>query len=382
MSGDDIDLPLDDSDFRGHESTLPYHRAHPEVSAHAHILAKSREYAALVNARKALYLDTKFWIKLRDASLGAPAEPADTELMAALRGTVKGGKLICPVAGDMISELLNIGDKGKRAAAAQLVDELSLGVTLRMEFERQGVELADFVRRQGRHPATAPARDLMWTCPGYSFGLAVPYHDKMDPATNLALQKAFIDHLYSLRYATQDRMLGRAPHDRSGLAEQLNQLNEQYAATVTSWPKLLSDEFRGMLDSAMDKMAESLEVIAEEYFKLPANAEDKAGAKATAPKFAAILATLFEQDRLGDYVPSLVIRAYLAAGVRWDKTRRYRENDFHDFAHAVAALPYFDLFATERSLAHLITVPLKLDRMYRAKVVKTTAELLAEVGKL
>lgn len=380
-----MNLSQDDFAFGGHVSTLAYHRAHPEVSAHAHILAKSREYAALVNSRKALYLDTKFWIKLRDASLRVPMEPNDVLLLAALRSAVQQGKLICPMAGDMISELLNIADKGKRAAAAQLVDELSLGVTLRMEFDRQGVEIEDFLRRQGRDPGTMPPRDLMWTCPGYSFGLAVPHHPKMDPATNLALQKAFVDHLYSLRYATQDRMLGQPPRkvaDRSPLANELNRLNEQHAATVTSWPKLLSDEFRGMLDTVMPKIAESLDVLAEEHFKRRATPEDQAASKATAPKLAAVLAALFEQDRIGQFVPSLVIRAYLAAGVRWDKTRRYRENDFHDFAHAVAAMPYFDLFATERSLAHLITVPLKLDQRYRAKVIKTTQELLAEVAKL
>jgi len=77
-----------------------------------------------------------------------------------------------------------------------------------------------------------------------------------------------------------------------------------------------------------------------------------------------------------------VIRANLAAGIRWDKTRRYRENDFHDLSHAVAALPYFDYFATERSLAHLISTQLKPDRRYRSQVVKTSDELVAVIGKL
>lgn len=71
-----------------------------------------------------------------------------------------------------------------------------------------------------------------------------------------------------------------------------------------------------------------------------------------------------------------MIRATHAASVRWDKKRQYRENGFHDFSHAVAALPYFDVFATEKSLAHLTSNDLKLNTRYGTKVVKTTAELI------
>lgn len=180
-------------------------------------------------------------------------------------------------------------------------------------------------------------------------------------------------------------MLGHKPEklpDRSGLADRLNQLNRQNVATVTSWPKLLREEFRGMLDASLPTIAQTLDGIAEQHFNRPASDADRAASKATAPQFAALLAGLFEQDRIADFVPSFVVRAHLAAGVRWDKTRRYRENDFHDFSHAVAALPYFDYFATERSLAHLISTQLKLDRRYRAQVVKTSDELLAVIATL
>jgi hypothetical protein len=369
----------DDADFGRSESTFAYHLAHPQVSPHGHILAKSRDCAAFVNARKALYLDTKFWIKLRDALLGAPAEPVDASLLTALRGAVKGGHWVCPVASDIVAELLNIGDETKRRAAAELVDELSQGITLLMEFERHAVEIEDFIRRRLGEPVT-PARDQMWTCPGFVFGLTVPTNPALDAATMMALQKAFIDHLYTLRYATQDRMVGQTPkklRDRSGFAAKLNQLNQQNAATVTSWEKLLREEFFGMLDVSLPTIARTLDGMAEQHFNQPASEADRAVSKATARQFAAVLGHLFDKKQLGDFVPSFVVRAKLAAGVRWDKKRQYRENDFHDFSHAVAALPYFDYFATERSLAHLISTHLKLDRVYRAKVVKTSDELMA-----
>lgn len=364
-------------------STIGYHEQHPEVSVHAHILAKSRERAALVNARKALYLDTKFWIKLRDASLGLPFEPADAESLAEICGAVASGRLVCPVATDIVAELTNIGDMAKRAAAARLVDELSLGITLRMETERLGVELEDFLRRPGgKKRATARIRDEMWTCPGYAFGLTVPTHPGIDPALQLAIQKAFVDHLYTLRYATQDRMVGQVPvglRDFSALAEGLNRLNGENAAAAKSFEGLLSNEFRGALDVSMDAIARALKENAQEHFGRLATAAEAEDAKKLAPKLAEVIARLFEEGRIAANVPTLVIRAYLHAAVRWDKTRQYKNNDFHDFSHAVAALPYFDLFATERSLAHLVSSQLKLDQRYGCVVVKTSAELLAAV---
>lgn len=375
-------LSADDADFAGGESTFAYHLAHQKVSPHVHILAKSRDRAAFVNARKALYLDTKFWIKLRDASLGAPAESADASLLTALRAAASSGQWVCPVSSDIVAELMNIGDQTKRRAAAELVDELSQGITLLMEFERHSIEVEDFIRRRLGESVT-PARDKMWTCPGFVFGLTVPTNPALDAATMIALQKAFIDHLYTLRYATQDRMIGQTPEklrDRSGLAEKLNQLNQQHAATVTSWEKLLRDEFFGMLDVSLPTIAQTLDGMAEQHFNRPASDADRAVSKATARQFAAVLGHLFDKKHLGDFVPSFVIRAQLAAGVRWDKKRQYRENDFHDFSHAVAALPYFDYFATERSLAHLISTHLMLDRVHRAKVVKTSDELLAVIA--
>jgi len=155
-----------------------------------------------------------------------------------------------------------------------LVDEFSQGITLRMEFERQSVEVEDFIRRRGRDPATTPVRDLVWTCPGLVFGLTVPYQPEIDAATMIALQKAFIDHLYAVRYATQDHLLGYKPrkqHGRSGLAEQLNQMNQRSAATVTSWIKLLHEEFRCMLEVSLQTIAQTLDGIEEEHFNRPAS---------------------------------------------------------------------------------------------------------------
>ncbi|MGB6223655.1 MAG: hypothetical protein WBG04_21665, partial [Haloferula sp.] len=72
----------------------------------------------------------------------------------------------------------------------------------------------------------------------------------------------------------------------------------------------------------------------------------------------------FRLGRLNGNFPTFTIRAAFAAAVRWDQRRKYKRNDFHDFGHAAAALPYFDIFATERSLRHLLVTDLKFDARF------------------
>jgi len=62
----------------------------------------------------------------------------------------------------------------------------------------------------------------------------------------------------------------------------------------------------------------------------------------------------FRLNKLAHHFPSLRISAGLHAALRWGRNRKYKASDLFDFRHAVAALPYCELFFTERSLHHLI----------------------------
>ncbi len=57
----------------------------------------------------------------------------------------------------------------------------------------------------------------------------------------------------------------------------------------------------------------------------------------------------------------------------------YKGNDLHDFGHASAALSYYDYFATDAGLHHLITNELRFDEKYGVTVFADAHEFLREL---
>src|SRR5687768_135569 len=86
------------SDERLHSMSglLPEHRQHPEVSLSQHRLNRIAELAGVVLQRKRIYLDTRYWLFLRDAELGRPQKRLHVELLDVLRTGVQSGQLLCP----------------------------------------------------------------------------------------------------------------------------------------------------------------------------------------------------------------------------------------------------------------------------------------------
>jgi hypothetical protein len=85
----------------------------------------------------------------------------------------------------------------------------------------------------------------------------------------------------------------------------------------------------------------------------------------------------FEARRISTEIPGVHISSGLHAAVRLDRNRKYKANDFEDFRHAVVALPYYDIFCTEKSLRHLLChQPLQYDQAYGTRVVSDDAEVL------
>ncbi|MCI4679080.1 hypothetical protein K9U33_10525 [Rhodoblastus acidophilus] len=72
---------------------------------------------------------------------------------------------------------------------------------------------------------------------------------------------------------------------------------------------------------------------------------------------------------------TLHIGGSLHSGMRWDKERKFKPNDYYDFHHATAALSYCDYFLTDGPLHVLITRPqLDLERVNDCKVLSDPAE--------
>src|ERR1051325_11371440 len=139
MKNEPIDIPPD-------RITINYHLAHPEISLEGYVRSKMLATADRVLARKKVYLDTRFWILMRDVFLGRSKDRLHKQISEKLCQLVTAGRVICPINADTLAELLKQRDATTRLATAKLIDELSLGAALQSAEERVRTELMHCVQ--------------------------------------------------------------------------------------------------------------------------------------------------------------------------------------------------------------------------------------------
>jgi hypothetical protein len=104
--------------------------ANSDISLAAYVRSRQIELSDGLKRKKAIYLDIKFWIILRDVVAGLRHDPVESELLSLLREGVVKRKFFCPISDSTFAELLKKVDVKSREMTADLIDELSLGITL------------------------------------------------------------------------------------------------------------------------------------------------------------------------------------------------------------------------------------------------------------
>ncbi len=90
----------------------------------------------------------------------------------------------------------------------------------------------------------------------------------------------------------------------------------------------------------------------------------------------------FKRTEISKLLPTLHIHALCHASVRWDKTRKLKGNDLFDFDHAATAVPYCDVFLTERPLQKLIEQKhLKINQDFDCKIISSISEAVEFLEK-
>jgi hypothetical protein len=219
-----------------------------------------------------------------------------------------------------------------------------------------------------------PLEDLVWSKLSYVMGFLHPHGTPFDPATELAMQKAFFDHMWNMDMcqiidAIGDHPLPVQPFDV--LARQINELNAQHMEELRTFPQVYDREIHGMLDVFINVAVDVVEqmVISEYGPRAPLAPEQR---KKQERKLHNLLFAGLKKERTKKALPTLDILATLNASIRCNKKQQLKPNDFLDFQHATAALGYCDAFFTERSLRGQITAShVRLDEKYVCKVIAT-----------
>lgn len=357
------------------------HRAKPNVSVDDHLQTRIANLAQWVTSRRRIYLDTRYWILLRDATLNRAQQPIHDVLLDTLRQGVCAGTMICPLSVSTYFELLRQSDENTRNATIRLMDELSQGVTIQNENDRLKTEVLHFFTETiAQNTIPGPPISKVWTKVPYVLGTAIPSFPELSAAELKAIQKAFIDFMWTI---SLEEMMTDTPLPDDDCDKKLEEaayriskksLNEVHK--IKNYRELFLAEIGGFFDIHRDILTSTLETI---YLASYPNAPSYSKVQhiSIANTLENVFYNIFKHGKAGKSLPMAEIVSSLHAAIRWNKNRSFKFTDFSDIYHASAALAYCDVFLTEKFLATTLTrPPLSLDKKYGTTVVSCENEAL------
>ncbi len=372
-----------DPEFVG--ASIDAHRAAPHIDLKRHTRNKQLELANGLRERRAVYLDLKFWIGLMDAEAVSTDSPYG-DLLRALRRAVHCGRAFCPISDSCFLEVFKQSDPATRRRTAELIDELSLGVTIIPFDLRVGTEIAHLL-----HSALAPNQvfalyELVWTKLSNVLGYFSPSVNMFDADTGRAIEKAFFDYMWTIPLSEMERRIGDSlsggDEHHARLAETLTRDIQTHASGLKSFDQAYDHEVVGVLDLYAGRAASILLDMAPPSLG-PRPARDSEEYKDIERQSLGVLAAAIKTERGKATLRTLHIETCMHAAVRWNKGQKFKANDFFDYQHAAAAVGYCDAFFTERSLCSLLTrSDLALDKLYQCTVVATPEAALEYVSRL
>lgn len=359
---------------------IAQHLQHPEITTDTYEKQKIIALGVSLSSLIKVYLDTRFWILLRDVHIGRSRRQDVRRLLDTLRLSVQKGDLICPISDSIFLELLKQEDINTRRSTAELIDELSLGITLVPSQQRTGQELVGVFTKFADDGREYHVVDhLVWSKLGYVLGVVHPSLPSSDPDTERAVQKAFFDLMWDFPLATQIDTIGedgyQKPRSFEATANRINELNRDHQTEIHNFEQVYIDEFRGMLSLCMHHPRQWIEQQYEiktgkKYLSSP---EQISKYEHELYTFFGNLVALRREAAL--MLPTLHVSALCYSAIRWDKKRNLSANDIYDFQHAAAAIGYCDAFLTEKPLMTLLAQRnLKIKADFRCTIISEIEE--------
>lgn len=345
------------------------HRGQSQVPLIQHRRSRISELERALANRKPIYLDTKYWVYLRDPD-ESPDPEAIRELKASLYAGVASGKLFCPLSFALYDELMVIMPLERRLATARIMDDLSLGYSFSGPEDLYGLEITRFFLENSQTMRRFTyAVQPIWTRIGLLFGEAHPPRGVVPADYELALDKALLDRMWNL---TITEMADKMPEhrQREHVADQINEERRQFPRAGRSFKQLYADELHGLLDFNKHIIDSSLRDVAR--LVLPPSDIPESAFSAELPANVPVK-LIRDMTTLGRGQPGIAMQrteAALYASLRLDEGRPFRPNDASDIRHTAAALAYCDLYLTERSF----------EEMARRRDIRSVAPVQCQVS--
>lgn len=355
---------------------LALHRATPQITADGHVRGRVIELGEWVMERDRIYLDKRFWIHLRSARMRVPSPLGALDLLDTLAAGVSAGRLVCPISDALFLELMKQSDLTTRGVTAELIDELSCGITLCHKPTRVATEVAHFLHANAGY-SVHPLEHLVWTKVSYILGVQHPVATAFPEDQQLAFQKAFFDHLWELPLSTMVGTIGSTWHLASqfdDIANRLNRDNSVHASSIKSFAQVYRAEINGVLELAVPIAADVLHEMARKTLgpvAQPSTEEREEVTRQCLSLLRAAIGTPAGRRALR----TLRIGALLHAALRWNRTQKLDANDMFDFHHAEAALGYCDVLLTDGPMHALLKQRhLAIERDFPCRVMSSVEE--------
>ncbi len=334
--------------------------------------------------RHRIYLDTKYWIHMRDASLGT-ASPIHIKIHDKLKLLSQDNTVICPLSYHLIQELMNIGDKQKRLQTAKVMDELSRQVTFIPPLEIPGQELICFIRNslnktKGK-PIFNPTK-YVWTKVFFLNGEFHRFSKNFSKADNERMQVDFFKYcakftLVEILKKTKEFKV----YDGSSFIERLNKDKDKNLDFKT-FDDVFLQEITGMLDLSQNDIREVFSFLYPSTFGKKPTQEEQEKSELW-KKMQNLIYHAFRLKKIGKKLPYIHTYAAIYAFIRYNKEQRFKKNDLADISHASLGLPYCNAFFTERRLSAWISnSPLNLVNTYGTSVLHQDKDILDYLNRL
>jgi hypothetical protein len=346
-----------------------WHRVNgADVSATSYLIQYRRVLLnGLANSIR-IYLDTNYWIYLRDAAMGRAVDGAG-DLLEELRSLVRSRRAICVLHFSTFGELAQQQGESLKATA-RLVDELTEGIAIVTLQELRYWQAGEYVAEKLglAHEASLGA----WTKVGQIFHSNIPLNKtNLSVEGRRAILKGALDSFWNAtmedlcaQFDWETRNKLNVTIDAQTIAA-VEARKAQQLSVGLSRQRIRADEFKTHLRDHFESLfAEQLRKANHQLGGVWQDKEIDRIAKG-------LVVTCFREfrsDRLGALLPSAAIPCELYSLYENDAKRRLRATDWNDWEHASAALPYCHYFFTERHLAHQLTNVLGADRRYGCAV--------------
>ncbi len=350
-----------------------------DISIDEYVRRRQIELGQSLSGRTAVYLDTKFWIVVREVLSGLRTQSAEVEVARLLRSAVAGGTAFCPLSDSLFIEFMKQSDPNSRRSTARLVDEFSLGVTLIPSRRRIATEIAHFIHSFDKNKSLHPIQNLIWSKSSYVLGYVHPTNAELDSETQHAVQKLFFDHMWMVPLSEMVELIGSTSLPSADLDESADQMKRGSAAhahEIKSFRQAYEAEVRGIIDLCGEV---AVDVVAAMWTKISGSLPEIEPRERAVyeNQWKNLLLFALANEATKKALATMHIEASLHASVRWDKQRKLTGNDLYDFHHESAAVAYCDAFLTDRPLCALVTQNhLGLTKLFPCRVIANTEDAI------